>query len=98
MLTTDTTNVATQDVVEHTGNASLCSIDHSDFLSLLQLDADIDWNADMNATSHMMPHGQWLHNYTSKCIPIKLTDNTVVYSAGVRLVVFHPNLKGRGGN
>ncbi|KAI9568689.1 hypothetical protein HD554DRAFT_1992763, partial [Boletus coccyginus] len=47
----------------------------SDPLSLLQLDADVDWNADSGA-----PY----------CIPIKLADNTVVYSAGVGSVVFNP--------
>ena len=45
----------------------------------------------------MMPHHHWLHNYTSKCIPIKLADNTVIYSAGVGSVVFHPNLEGMRG-
>jgi hypothetical protein len=45
----------------------------------------------------MTPHRHWLHNYTPKHIPIKLTDNTVVYSAGVGSVVFHPNLEGKRG-
>jgi hypothetical protein len=45
----------------------------------------------------MMPHHHWLYNYTPKHIPIKLTDNTVVYSAGVGSVVFHPNLEGKRG-
>ena len=93
MSTTETANVAAQDVVEHAGNASLHSIDPSDLLSLLQLNADVDWNANMGTTSHMMPHRHWLHNYTSKCISIKLADNTVIYSAGVGSVVFHPNLE-----
>ena len=79
------------------GNASLRSIDPSDPLSLLQLDADVDWNADTGATSHMTPHRHWLHNYTPKRVPIKLADNTVVYSAGVGSVVFHPNLEGKRG-
>ena len=83
--------------MERTGNASLHSIDPSDLLSLLQLNADVDWNANMGATSHMMPHHHWLHNYTPKCIPIKLADNTVIYSAGVGSVVFHPNLEGMRG-
>ena len=96
-LKTDTPNVASQDVVERAGNASFRSIDPSDSLTLLQLDTDIDWNADTGAASHMMPHCHWLRNYTPKCIPIKLTNNTVVYSAGVESVVFHPNLEGRGG-
>ena len=44
-----------------------------------------------------MPYRHWLCNYTPKCIPIKLADNTVVYSAGVGSVVFHPNLEGKRG-
>ena len=95
--TTDTTNMAAQDVVERAGNASLRSIDPSDPLSPLQLDADVDWNADTGATSHMTPHRHWLRNYTPKRVPITLADNTVVYSAGVGAVVFHPHLEGKRG-
>ena len=95
--TTDITNVASQDVMECAGNASLHSIDPSDPLLPLQLDADVDWNADTGATSHMMPHRHWLCNYTPKHVPIKLADNAVVYSAGVGSVVFHPNLEGKRG-
>jgi hypothetical protein len=89
--------LGTQDVVERAGNASLRSIDPSDPLLPLQLDADVDWNADTGATSHMTPHCHWLRNYTPKQIPIKLADNTIVYSAGVGSVVFHPNLEGKRG-
>ena len=45
----------------------------------------------------MTPHRHWLRNYTPKRVPIKLADNTVVYSAGVGSVVFHPNLEGKKG-
>jgi transposase InsO family protein len=88
---------ATQDVVERAGNASFRSMDPSDPLSPLQLDADVDWNADTGATSHMTPHRHWLRNYSPKRVPIKLADNTVVYSAGVGSVVFHPTLEGKRG-
>jgi hypothetical protein len=88
---------ATQDVVERAGNASFRSRDPSDPLSPLQLDADVDWNADTGATSHMTPHHHWLRNYSPKRVPIKLADNTVVYSAGVGSVVFHPTLEGKRG-
>ncbi|KAI9572442.1 hypothetical protein HD554DRAFT_2015129, partial [Boletus coccyginus] len=40
--------------------ASLRSSDSSDPLAPLQLDADIDWNADSSATSHMTPRSHWL--------------------------------------
>ena len=96
-LTTDTANMTAQDVVERAGNARLRSIDPSDPRSPLQLNADIDWNADTGATSHMTPHRHWLRTYTPKRVPIKLADNTVIYSAGVGSVVFHPNLEGKRG-
>jgi len=90
-------HVATQDVAERAGNASFHFRDPSDPLSPLQLNADADWNADTGATSHMTPHRHWLHNYSPKRVPIKLADNTVVYSAGVGSVVFHPTLEGKRG-
>ena len=62
--------------------------------STSQCDTDLVWNADSGATSHMTPHHHWLHNYTPDHIPITLANNTVVYSAGVGSVVFHPKLKG----
>ena len=43
----------------------------------------------------MMPHCHWLQNYILKCVPIKLTDNTIVYSAGVGSVVFEPVIDGK---
>jgi len=90
-------NLATQDMVERAGNASFCSRDPSDPLSPLQLNADTDWNADTGATSHMTLHHHWLCNYSPKCVPIKLADNTVVYSAGIRSVLFHPTLEEKRG-
>jgi len=89
--------VAAQHVVERAGNASFRSRDPSDPLSPLQLDADNDWNADTGATSYVTPHRHWLRNYSPKRVPIKLADNSVVYSAGVGSVVFHPTLEGKRG-
>ncbi|KAI0923982.1 hypothetical protein AcV5_010529 [Taiwanofungus camphoratus] len=43
----------------------------------------------------MTPHRHWLRNYKPLQIPIKLADNTIVYSAGVGSVVFKPVIKGR---
>jgi len=81
--------------MEFTGNASLRSFDPSSPLYPLQLDADIYWNADTGATAHMTPHRHWICNYTPKCVPVKLADNKVVYSAGVGSVVFVPVIRGR---
>ena len=88
-------HTGSQEIVERAGNASLHSSDPFDPFSPLQLDADYDWNADSGTTSHMMPHCHWLRNYTPKHIPIKLADNTIVYSAGVGSVVFEPVIDGK---
>ena len=85
---------AQQDVKEFAGNASR-SLDPSDPNSPLQLDADFDWNADTGATSHMTPHRHWIHDYTQLSIPIKLADNTIIYSAGVGTVIFNPVVRGK---
>ena len=81
--------------MEFAGNASLHSLDPSSPLYPLQLDADVHWNADTGATAHMTPHHHWMRNYTPKCVPVKLADNKVVYSAGVGSVVFVPVIGGR---
>jgi GAG-pre-integrase domain len=54
-----------------------------------------DWNADTGATSHMTPHRHWLIDYKPYIVPIKLADNTIVYSAGVGSVVFNPTINGK---
>jgi hypothetical protein len=43
----------------------------------------------------MTPHRHWVRNYTPLCIPIKLADNTIIYSAGVGTVMFNPVIRGR---
>ena len=88
-------NAGSMGHTESAGNASLRSSDPSDPLCPLQLDADIDWNADTRATAHMTPHRHWLRNYTPKRVPIKLADHTIVYSAEVGSVVFQPVIEGR---
>ena len=42
----------------------------------------------------MTPHHQWLRNYSPLCVPIRLADHTIVYSAGVSTVVIHPVVDG----
>ena len=86
---------STSQAMEFAGNASLHSLDPSCPLYPLQLDADIHWNADTGATAHMTPHCHWMQNYTSKCVPVKLADNKVVYSAGVGSVVIVPVIGGK---
>ena len=54
-----------------------------------------DWNADTGATSIMTPHRHWMHNYTPKRVPVKLADETIIYSAGIGSVYFEPEIGGR---
>ncbi|KAG2108731.1 uncharacterized protein F5147DRAFT_745702 [Suillus discolor] len=70
------TSSTVQNATEFAGNASLHSFDTSSPLCPLQLDADVDWNADTGATSHMTPHHHYIRNYTPKCVPIRLADST----------------------
>ena len=74
---------------ECAGNASARSSSTSPTSSSLQ------WLADTGATSHMTPHRHWVRNYTPLRVPIKLADNSMVYSAGVGTVVFNPLVGGK---
>ena len=74
---------------ESAGNASLRSTSDP-------LDSDThDWNADTGASAHMTPCHQWLHNYTPYRVPIRLADNTIIYSVGKGSVFFEPVIRGR---
>jgi hypothetical protein len=53
------------------------------------------WNADTGATSHMTPHKSWLRNYVPYKVPIRLADNTVIYSEGMGSVLFQPLINGQ---
>ncbi|KAF7776742.1 hypothetical protein Agabi119p4_5135 [Agaricus bisporus var. burnettii] len=85
-----------QRVTEFAGNASTPYPSPSPSPSTpLQLDADFHWLADTGATSHMTPHRHWFKSYTSHKIPIRLADNSIVYSSGVGSVVFEPVVNGK---
>ncbi|EKM73418.1 hypothetical protein AGABI1DRAFT_134809 [Agaricus bisporus var. burnettii JB137-S8] len=43
----------------------------------------------------MTPHRHWFKSYTSHKIPIRLADNSIVYSSGVGSVVFEPVVNGK---
>ena len=88
-------HTGSQEVVKQAGNASLYSSDPSDPFSPLQLNADHNWNADSGTTSYMTLHCHWLQNYILKCIPMKLADNTIVYSARIGSVIFKPVIDGK---
>ncbi|TFK16926.1 hypothetical protein FA15DRAFT_738459 [Coprinopsis marcescibilis] len=43
----------------------------------------------------MTPHGHWLRDYKPLCIPVRLADHSIVYTAGVGSMVFEPVLGGK---
>lgn len=49
---------------------------------------------DSGASSHMTPNRLWLGNYKPLRVPIRLADNTIVYSEGVGSIVFIPVING----
>src|SRR5467141_1473569 len=69
---------------EFAGNASAPSTSPS------PIPPNFDWLADTGVTSHMTPHHHWVWNYSPLRIPIRLADNSIVYSSGVGTVVFNP--------
>ena len=75
---------------EFAGNASPLPSPHTAPLPSTYL-----WNADTGATSHMTPHRHWLRDYTPLRVPIRLADNTTVYSKGIGNVVFKPVVSGK---
>lgn len=87
--------LVTSPALEFAGHAKICSYDPSDPMQPLQLDASTDWSADTGATSHMTPHRHWLFDDSPKCVPIRLVDNKVVYSAGTGSILFQPVIGGR---
>ena len=89
--TSSTTSGANSATTEFAGNASLCSTSPPSKSSSHSL----VWNADTGAMSHMTPHRSWVRNYTPLRVPIRLADDTIVYSEGVGSVVFKPVLGGK---
>ena len=77
-------------IAEFAGKASASS--HSSSRT-----AGSDWNADTGATSHMSPHRHWFYDYTPYRTPIRLANDSIIYSAGVGSVRFQPVVKGRPG-
>ncbi|KIJ23494.1 hypothetical protein M422DRAFT_127513, partial [Sphaerobolus stellatus SS14] len=63
--------------------ASLASIDPSS-------QASSDWNTDTGASRNMTPHRVWFKMYTPHTVPIRLADDSIIFSSGIGLVVFWP--------
>ncbi|KAJ3489721.1 hypothetical protein NLI96_g1948 [Meripilus lineatus] len=92
--TTTTTTPDPSTVQELAGNAST-ALSGPPTSSSVYPDAHDYWTADTGITSHMTSHGHWLRNYTPFRPPIRLADNSVVFSEGVGSVVFCPEVEGR---
>ena len=84
-----------KDGAEFARNASTRLPDHSDPSLPIQPQADFDWIVDSGATCHMTPHQNWVHNYTPHHTPVRLADNSIIYSAGIGTVIFHPVVNGK---
>jgi hypothetical protein len=52
------------------------------------------WNPDTGATCHMTPHKEWLTHYRPHRVPVRLGDSSVVWSEGVSVCWFEPQLEG----
>src|SRR5258708_27318603 len=80
---------------EFAGNASL----HPDPSLALSTPNSADslshWCADTGATSHMTLHRHWLRNYRPHRAPVRLANNSIVYSAGIGSVLFTPEVEGQ---
>ena len=63
-------------VAEHEVNSTSSNIFH--------------WNADTEATSHMMSHKNWIRNYKPYRVPVKLADHRIIYSESVGSILFRP--------
>ena len=72
-----------------------CSSDPFDPLCPLQLDADVERNADSGATAHITPIITGCAIIPPKRLPIKLADHTIVFSAVVVSVAFQPVIEGK---
>jgi len=83
---------------EYAGSASLCSSSLSLSSTPSQFAADSLWCADTGPTAHLTPDHYWLRSYRPHRVPVRLTDSTIVYSAGMGSVVFVPELEGKRGH
>ncbi|KAJ3898536.1 hypothetical protein F5879DRAFT_812464, partial [Lentinula edodes] len=54
-------------------------------------EASANWNTDTGASSHMTPHRSWFISYSKHRVPVRLADNSVIYSEGIGSVEFQPD-------
>ena len=80
---------------EFAGNAS--TSDFTNPHSPLLLSASADWITDTGATCHMTPHRHWFATYTPQRTPVKLANDTTIYSVGIGSVKFQAIVNGKRG-
>jgi hypothetical protein len=51
---------------------------------------DAHWIADSGATSHMSTQCQWFKTFEPHVVPIRIANNTIVYSKGIGSIVMEP--------
>ena len=56
--------------------------------------SDDSWISDSGATSSMTSHREWIHGMTPWSVPIRLGDDSIIYSEGIGMVWFEPVLAG----
>jgi hypothetical protein len=52
------------------------------------------WNLDTGAACYMTPHKEWLTHYQPHHVPVQLGDSSIVWSEGVGVCWFEPQLEG----
>jgi transposase InsO family protein len=66
----------------------------SRILSPSDLTTNHSCNPDTGPTCHVTPHKQWLTHYSAHRVPVRLGDNSVVWSEGIGVCWFEPMLEG----
>jgi hypothetical protein len=77
--------------VEYAGKASAFS-SSSHRSQWFKSRAATDWNTDTGASSHMTPHRPWFVSYSRHRVPIRLANDSVIYSEGIGSVEFIPTV------
>ena len=79
--------------IEFAGHASVSAASSSE----AQKRASSDWNADTGASSHMTPHRHWFLSYMPHVVPVRVANNSIIWSAGIGSVEFQPLIDGKPG-
>ncbi|PAV20599.1 hypothetical protein PNOK_0322600 [Pyrrhoderma noxium] len=80
---------------EFAGNTSISNFTNPH--SPLLLSASADWITDTGATCHITPYRHWFATYTPQRTPVKLANDTTIYSVGIGSVKFQAVVNGKRG-